>query len=114
MPIRQFAFAHGRLIGCIFSNLVTFGVRSASNISGSDVWLVSFNSWHSRRCAASPAHKLNPARLRVLRSEEHTSELQSPMYLVCRLLLEKKNRLSRHLDLYSSCRANGAAFRRAE
>src|SRR5437764_1865279 len=27
-----------------------------------------------------------------LRSEEHTSELQSPMYLVCRLLLEKKKR----------------------
>src|SRR5437879_9239635 len=27
-----------------------------------------------------------------VRSEEHTSELQSPMYLVCRLLLEKKNR----------------------
>src|SRR6202011_3636105 len=26
----------------------------------------------------------------VQRSEEHTSELQSPMYLVCRLLLEKK------------------------
>src|SRR5437764_6375674 len=26
-----------------------------------------------------------------VRSEEHTSELQSPMYLVCRLLLEKKN-----------------------
>src|SRR5437763_3622924 len=31
---------------------------------------------------ASPSHR---------RSEEHTSELQSPMYLVCRLLLEKKN-----------------------
>src|SRR5437762_8045899 len=29
-------------------------------------------------------------RSRVSRSEEHTSELQSPMYLVCRLLLEKK------------------------
>src|SRR5437763_13251789 len=28
----------------------------------------------------------------VDRSEEHTSELQSPMYLVCRLLLEKKKR----------------------
>src|SRR5437762_10688938 len=27
---------------------------------------------------------------RSVRSEEHTSELQSPMYLVCRLLLEKK------------------------
>src|SRR5437762_11018625 len=30
------------------------------------------------------------------RSEEHTSELQSPMYLVCRLLLEKKNDLEVH------------------
>src|SRR5690348_17438286 len=27
----------------------------------------------------------------VTRSEEHTSELQSPVQLVCRLLLEKKN-----------------------
>src|SRR5438876_5277448 len=27
----------------------------------------------------------------VMRSEEHTSELQSPVHLVCRLLLEKKN-----------------------
>src|SRR5437879_7111194 len=29
---------------------------------------------------------------RAIRSEEHTSELQSPMYLVCRLLLEKKKK----------------------
>src|SRR5438876_7813257 len=28
------------------------------------------------------------------RSEEHTSELQSPVHLVCRLLLEKKNKSS--------------------
>src|SRR5690348_17992374 len=39
----------------------------------------------------------NVQRLEVLRpdrerSEEHTSELQSPVHLVCRLLLEKKNR----------------------
>src|SRR3712207_6884271 len=33
------------------------------------------------------------------RSEEHTSELQSRQYLVCRLLLEKKkNKTSRHND----------------
>src|SRR5690348_17506555 len=31
-----------------------------------------------------------PARPRPTRSEEHTSELQSPVHLVCRLLLEKK------------------------
>src|SRR5438876_1645535 len=30
----------------------------------------------------------------TLRSEEHTSELQSPVHLVCRLLLEKKNKLA--------------------
>src|SRR5437762_10508010 len=31
------------------------------------------------------------------RSEEHTSELQSPMYLVCRLLLEKKKKTTKEL-----------------
>src|SRR5436189_1594271 len=36
------------------------------------------------------ADSLRPALVR--RSEEHTSELQSPMYLVCRLLLEKKKK----------------------
>src|SRR5438876_9264049 len=32
-----------------------------------------------------------PAEDASARSEEHTSELQSPVHLVCRLLLEKKN-----------------------
>src|SRR3712207_8082779 len=32
----------------------------------------------------------------AIRSEEHTSELQSRQYLVCRLLLEKKNSVSPH------------------
>src|SRR3712207_8664903 len=31
------------------------------------------------------------------RSEEHTSELQSRQYLVCRLLLEKKKKISRYV-----------------
>src|SRR3970282_1791643 len=42
-------------------------------------------------------HREDLARIRgrqAPRSEEHTSELQSPMYLVCRLLLEKKNRMA--------------------
>src|SRR3712207_8766542 len=33
----------------------------------------------------------------VLRSEEHTSELQSRQYLVCRLLLEKKKKKRQHV-----------------
>src|SRR5437879_9048659 len=40
------------------------------------------------RCSHQP-HR-SPFKLERARSEEHTSELQSPMYLVCRLLLEKK------------------------
>src|SRR3712207_8411247 len=37
---------------------------------------------------------------RELRSEEHTSELQSRQYLVCRLLLEKKKKYSADASLF--------------
>src|SRR3712207_7443095 len=36
----------------------------------------------------------------LARSEEHTSELQSRQYLVCRLLLEKKNHISSMTSLF--------------
>src|SRR2546422_7593924 len=39
-----------------------------------------------------PAHK-RPAEEEIERSEEHTSELQSRLHLVCRLLLEKKKKI---------------------
>src|SRR2546425_3684555 len=38
---------------------------------------------------------------RLVRSEEHTSELQSLAYLVCRLLLEKKKKTGHDIMLYS-------------
>src|SRR5690348_17370537 len=41
-----------------------------------------------------------------VRSEEHTSELQSPVHLVCRLLLEKKKTIkdrTRPINAYGSC-----------
>src|SRR5687767_11426485 len=46
---------------------------------------------------APPASLRVVERLRVRRSEEHTSELQSLAYLVCRLLLEKKKSTLRSL-----------------
>src|SRR5258708_19338318 len=46
---------------------------------------VAFDSHFAHRC-------LRDRRLRCQRSEEHTSELQSPDHLVCRLLLEKKKK----------------------
>src|SRR5258708_8306528 len=39
----------------------------------------------------------------VARSEEHTSELQSPDHLVCRLLLEKKKKITAECDLEFRC-----------
>src|SRR5690348_17897584 len=43
-----------------------------------------------------------PIASRVKRSEEHTSELQSPVHLVCRLLLEKKKRHATPAPLHLS------------
>src|SRR3712207_7384002 len=45
---------------------------------------------------ARPGCRPAPHRVRPPRSEEHTSELQSRQYLVCRLLLEKKNNKKKH------------------
>src|SRR5256885_17222091 len=53
----------------------------------------------SERCIASSrwnrTRSSNGAFLDRVRSEEHTSELQSPCNLVCRLLLEKKKKTTR-------------------
>src|SRR5260370_6495919 len=42
-------------------------------------------------CLLAPGESYDSPRVRAERSEEHTSELQSHLNLVCRLLLEKKN-----------------------
>src|SRR2546425_2542159 len=64
--------------------------RSVSKFAG-----VSEDLHTSRPLVAAPepttVEELLPLSLTGLRSEEHTSELQSLAYLVCRLLLEKKN-----------------------
>src|SRR5688500_19206452 len=59
---------------------------------GSDAVGDGLRSRAGRPAAARPARAVNTARAvaAVVRSEEHTSELQSPCNLVCRLLLEKK------------------------
>src|SRR5690348_17878780 len=53
------------------------------------------------RCAPSRgscAPRGSTAPAVATRSEEHTSELQSPVHLVCRLLLEKKKKNDVHLE----------------
>src|SRR5260370_15900574 len=58
-----------------------------------------FRSGHERACGGDcrceggwPSYRVcgSSERRRIIRSEEHTSELQSHLNLVCRLLLEKK------------------------
>src|SRR2546422_4582601 len=44
-----------------------------------------------------------------LRSEEHTSELQSPLHLVCRLLLEKKKNSKPRAHAHQRASSCGAA-----
>src|SRR2546422_6840229 len=47
----------------------------------------------SRNCICCPSwSRLDKSAIRRKRSEEHTSELQSRLHLVCRLLLEKKKK----------------------
>src|SRR5437762_10300634 len=64
--------------------------RPRSVAGGSDPRRAAERAGGSREAVA--AHRVGD---RDHRSEEHTSELQSPMYLVCRLLLEKKTARSK-------------------
>src|SRR5258708_14884862 len=72
----------------------------------------------SRICIASPiagayapgkmyllvqASKGRGQQVHLSRSEEHTSELQSPDHLVCRLLLQKKKKSGRLEDGFTCC-----------
>src|SRR2546425_2582973 len=66
-----------------------------------------FDCFHGPRCIAPcwpriTASKQPATRSRksCRRSEEHTSELQSLAYLVCRLLLEKKKKKTISIDLH--------------
>src|SRR5687767_15663337 len=48
-----------------------------------------------------PAGKGQGGECREVRSEEHTSELQSLAYLVCRLLLEKKKKIITFVNTFT-------------
>src|SRR5437762_2924588 len=61
------------------ANTFLNNAREPDQLKSTFAWVA---SWPNDS-AASPT---------IVRSEEHTSELQSPMYLVCRLLLEKKKK----------------------
>src|SRR2546426_12072561 len=85
------------------TEIYTLSLHDALPISGEGAMRVRSAECGMRNRSGGSAHRLNlPCTLRtphsafrilfLLRSEEHTSELQSPCNLVCRLLLEKKKK----------------------
>src|SRR5947209_15743252 len=74
-------------------DLHSFPTRRSSDLfSGADQ-LVAFEHAPRHRHQQQPG-KIGRGLIEHTRSEEHTSELQSRQYLVCRLLLEKKKSLA--------------------
>src|SRR5689334_23933038 len=58
------------------------------------------SAFSASRTATRGCHSMGRPAPSVPRSEEHTSELQSQFHLVCRLLLEKKNKEYQHNQLH--------------
>src|SRR5437764_10508871 len=81
------------------TEIYTLSLHDALPISTATAWSAGLvAACNIGRCRTStPAtwscsgRRSRKRRVELFRSEEHTSELQSPMYIVCRLLLEKKN-----------------------
>src|SRR2546421_918614 len=69
-------------------------IISQQGMQNADAFLTNTRKLLRNPASFSPSSSSTGLRrsLRVLRSEEHTSELQSRSDLVCRLLLEKKNK----------------------
>src|SRR5437879_5121989 len=114
-PVEEGSFERARLVFFTGSPEFTRVNLAAARASGATLFDLSGGSlgeketrlWHPRaevKLEKGPNYAVlsAPATVAValldalntvgLRSEEHTSELQSPMYLVCRLLLEKKKK----------------------
>src|SRR5260370_20375791 len=97
------------------TEIYTLSLHDALPISPNSSTSFSRVAWPTSRCCRAAHGRTTPASCSPLpglpnRSEEHTSELQSHLNIVCRLLLEKKNhgrgsdhrcRLSRMIYLHT-------------
>src|SRR3712207_7990161 len=82
--------------------------RSARSAVGPFASLLRRDETAMRRSSSSESPVTVTIRRNPARSEEHTSELQSRQYLVCRLLLEKKKIVRRLRDALLHVTVNGA------
>src|SRR5215467_9046498 len=86
------------LLMCLFFFFNDTATTEIYTLSLHDALPISPSSATRSRPMSSMPGSRRRARARCARSEEHTSELQSPCNLVCRLLLEKK-KIEDHLSI---------------
>src|SRR3712207_7306984 len=96
----------------LFPYTTLFRSKVIKNVAGYDLGKLFAGSFGTLGLIAAVAVRLHPRPQSTatatgasddpaaLRSEEHTSELQSRQYLVCRLLLEKKQTKTRLIQAY--------------
>src|SRR3712207_7023227 len=94
-PPRSTLFPYTTLFRSSTASLLITGRRKNAAAGVATVRApVKSNGWYAcqgrNRTASVPSPIIRSAAYQLSRSEEHTSELQSRQYLVCRLLLEKK------------------------
>src|SRR5207244_8001792 len=84
-PVTSFMAADAARLGSLSPSLICRSMFSITTMASSTTSPVASVMPNSVRVLIE-----NPSNFTKARSEEHTSELQSPDHLVCRLLLEKK------------------------
>src|SRR5258708_11653118 len=85
-PPRSTLFPYTTLFRSVLLPQAVLNYRAAHHCKLPEIFL----SWEIWATMTSCLMVMCKAQVQVLRSEEHTSELQSPDHLVCRLLLEKQ------------------------
>src|SRR3712207_7285832 len=87
-----------------YTTLFRSGVPMSANVTNHSWYQVSFTTGDAALQPADAQYAEYPFRVTIdsigYRSEEHTSELQSRQYLVCRLLLEKKKKTNTLVEYY--------------
>src|SRR5260370_16202473 len=90
-PPRSTLFPYTTLFRSAFTITMTVGYAVRAGAAGERAgWLMGF--WAGAGLWLTP--ETMPFTIATYRSEEHTSELQSHLNLVCRLLLEKKKKMN--------------------
>src|SRR3712207_7934249 len=93
-PPRSTLFPYTTLFRSRFAGLADFYLHQLLRLDGATEEITGHIDGTVSYYASDTGPKTATAKVVAKRSEEHTSELQSRQYLVCRLLLEKNKRHS--------------------